>query len=169
METFSAEKIASLGLDLQIKGQLEGIIRRYRAQADADRNKMRIEQLETAIKRQPRNTALYHELYELYQEEKNVKDSKDLIQKLVKNNPDDMRGRFLLGKDEFSQNHFLAAQNQFDRILAANEKSDVNRELILKSIIYFPSVFTVCKKEKTPRNLSSTSMTQPLKQKSREW
>ena len=136
MDTLSAEKIASLGLDLRVKGQLERIIRRYRAQADADRNKMRIDELEKAIQRQPRNTALYHELYELYRAEKNVGAARDLLQKLVRNNPDDMRGRFLLGKDEFAQNHFLSAERHFNQILAASDKSDVNRELILKSMIY---------------------------------
>ena len=136
MDTLSAEKIASLEMDIWHKDQLERIIRRYQVQAETDRNKMRIKQLTEAIQRQPRNTALYHELYALYQEEKNVSAARDLLQKLVRNNPEDMRGRFLLGKDEFAKNHFLAAQNHFNRILAASEKSDVNRELILKSIIY---------------------------------
>ena len=62
--------------------------------------------------------------------------ARDLLQKLVRNNPEDMHGRFLLGKDEFAQNHFLSAQRHFNQILEASDKSDVNRELILKSMIY---------------------------------
>jgi TolA-binding protein len=136
MSALSPRKISTLGLDIREKERLERIIKAYQAQFEVERKKQRIKSLETAIERQPRNAELYHELYSLYKEEKNVSAARDLLQKWVRNKPHDVRGRFLLGKDEFGQNHFLDAQSHFNRILAANEKSDVNRELILKSMIY---------------------------------
>ena len=47
-----------------------------------------------------------------------------------------MKGYFLLGKNEFAQNHFLEAQRHFNRILTASNRSDVNWEFVFKSIIY---------------------------------
>jgi len=88
------------------------------------------------IKKQARNATLYYELYDLYREAKNVKASRKVIQKLLKNNPNYMKGLFLMAKIEFFQNRFLDAQRRFNRILEASDKSDVNRELILKSMIY---------------------------------
>ncbi|UCC41105.1 MAG: tetratricopeptide repeat protein [Candidatus Aminicenantes bacterium] len=141
MSVLSPERISSLALDTREKEMLGGIIKRHQEQSEIGKKKRRIQFLERAIEEQPRNSALYHELYDLYQEEKNAEASRNTIQKLVRNNPDDMKGLFLLAKDEFAQNHFLEAQSHFNRILAASDKSDVNRELILKSMIYISICF----------------------------
>lgn len=133
---FSPEKVRSLPLDMQDRERLQRIIKTYFAQSEAERKKIRIKYLENAIKKQPRNAGFYYELYDLYNEEKNLKASKKVIQKLLKNNPNDMNGRFLQGKIEFLQNRYKDAQRRFNRILQASDKSDTNRELILKSIIY---------------------------------
>jgi len=136
MNDFSEEKISSLALEEKDKRLFLQIIDTYRAQAAARQMEIRIKELEKAIKKEPRNTSLYYELYDLHRKKRNDKDAKKLLKNLVKNNPDEYQGTYLLAKIEFSQKKYKDALKYFNQVLKPSEGAEVDNELVLKSSIY---------------------------------
>lgn len=136
MDDFSKEKISFLSLDIQDKEKLQRIIEIYRAQAKAEREKIKIKKLEADIKKEPQDISLYYELYEIYEKRKDPKHAKEVLQDLVKNNPNEMKGIFLLGRIEFFQKRYKEALQRFRHTLGIADESYGNRDLGLKSIIY---------------------------------
>jgi len=100
-----------------------------------------IKELEKKIKNNPRKVSLYYELYDIYRKDNKFKNAKNIIKKLVKNNPQDMNGNFLLGKIEFIQKHYKDALRCFMRILKPSDRTDVTRELYLKTMLNTASCY----------------------------
>lgn len=136
MDDFTNEKISSLSLDIQDKEKLQRIIKIYRSQAEAEREKIKIKKLEADIKKEPHDIPLYYALFEIYEKRKDTKRAKKVLQNLVKNNPNEMKGFFLLGRTEFSQKRYKEALRRFRRTLVTSDEYYVERELVLKSMIY---------------------------------
>lgn len=136
MDDFTNEKISSLSLDIQDKEKLQRIIKIYRSQAEAEREKIKIKKLEADIKKEPHDIPLYYALFEIYEKRKDTKRAKKILQNLVKNNPNEMKGFFLLGRTEFSQKRYKEALRRFRRTLVTSDEYYVERELVLKSMVY---------------------------------
>lgn len=136
MDDFTNEKISSLSLDIQDKEKLQRIIKIYRSQAEAEREKIKIKKLEADIKKEPHDIPLYYALFEIYEKRKDTKRAKKILQNLVKNNPNEMKGFFLLGRTEFSQKRYKEALRRFRRTLVTSDEYYVERELFLKSVVY---------------------------------
>jgi tetratricopeptide (TPR) repeat protein len=98
--------------------------------------KSRVEELEKKIEAEPQNLAYYYELYELYRGKNNVKAARKIIQELIKNNPDELIGPYLMGKIEFSQNSHADALRYFNQVLKPFEEIEKENVLVIKSLIY---------------------------------
>lgn len=139
MNELSPEKISSLSLDAEYRQKLQKIVETYRAQAEMEKEKARIKKLEAGIKRKPQEISFYYELYEIYRKRREMKPARKVIENLVKNNPDEMSGVFLLAKIEFLQKRYKDALKGFRRILAPSErraKRPADREMVLRAMVY---------------------------------
>jgi tetratricopeptide (TPR) repeat protein len=136
MSDFTEEKISSFSIDIEDKERLRRIINAVRSRAEAEREKIRIKMLETEIKKEPRDPSLYYELYELYSKRRQLKDAKEILEDLLKNNPDEAAGIFLLGKTEYWLKHYREALERSRRMVVVSDESYAERELFLKSMIY---------------------------------
>lgn len=133
---FQEEKISALPLDIEDKENLERIINVYKAEAEAEREKIRIKRLEKEIKDEPQNVSLYYELHELYSKRRQSKDAKEILEDLLKNNSNEVAGVFLLGKTEYRLKRYREALERFRRMVVVSDESYAERELFLKSMIY---------------------------------
>lgn len=136
MDDFSTEKISSLSLDIKDQEKLQRIIKIYRSQAEAEREKVKIKKLEADIKKEPQDISLYYTLFGIHEKRKDPKRAKKVLQNLVKNNPYEMKGIFLLGKAEYFQKRYKEALRSFRRTLVISEESYADRELVMKSAVY---------------------------------
>jgi tetratricopeptide (TPR) repeat protein len=136
MSDFTEEKISSFSIDIEDKEKLQRIVNAVKSRAEAGRDKIRIKRLEAEIKKEPRDTPLYYELYELYSKSSQLKDAREILEDLLKNNPDEVAGVFLLGKTEYRLNRYREALERFRRMVVVSDESYAERELFLKSMIY---------------------------------
>jgi len=100
------------------------------------RPKTKYEELEERIKAEPQNLTLYYELYEFHREKNDVKAARKVIQDLIKNNPDELIGPYLMGKIEFSQSNYAAALRSFNQVLKPFEMIQAENVMVVKSLIY---------------------------------
>lgn len=100
------------------------------------RPKTKYEELEERIKAEPQNLTLYYELYEFHREKNDVKAAREVIQDLIKNNPDEFIGPYLMGKIEFSQSNYAAALRSFNQVLKPFEMIQAENVMVVKSLIY---------------------------------
>lgn len=133
---FTEEKIHALPIDIEDKQKLERIINIYKAEAEAEREKVRIKRLEEEIEKEPQNVSLYYELYELYRNKREYSRAKETLRNLVKNNPNEITGLFLLAKIEYGQRRYKEALERFRRMTLISDESHIEREWVLKSMIY---------------------------------
>jgi len=150
-DALSDEQINSLSLGEEDKEKLRGILEAQERQAEAVEEKLQQKRLEAAVKREPKNIALYYELYEFHRKSNDSKAAKKVIKDMVKKNPAEMEGRFLLGKIEFSQRRYKDALKAFNPILETSSEVGVSRELRLKSTIYAVVCLSHLKREKDVR------------------
>lgn len=136
MSDFTEEKISSFSIEIEDKEKLQRIVNLVRSRAEAERDKIRIKTLEAEIKKEPRDPSLYYELYELYSKRRQLKEAKEILEDLLKNNPDEVAGIFLLGKTEYGLKHYREALERFRRMVVVSDESYAERELFLKSMIY---------------------------------
>lgn len=136
LNDFTLEKISSLSLEIDDKEMLKRIIEIYKAQAEAEKEKIKIKKLESDIRNDPHNISLYYQLYEIYRKRKESKSAKEILQNLIKNNPKEIKGIFLLAKIEYLQKHYKEALKIFRKSLVISDENYVDRNLVLKSMIY---------------------------------
>jgi len=106
---------------------------RERASQSIDINKDQVERL---IKAHPRNLSHYYELYSYYRFKNNFKEAKKTIEKLVKNNPEDIFGRYLLGIILYRERKFEDAASQFSLFLQHAQRQDVRDDLQAETRAY---------------------------------
>ena len=133
---FTEEKISSFSINIEDKEKLQRIVNTARGRVEAEKDRIRIKRLEAEIKKEPRDTSLYYELYELYSKRRKFKEAKETLKNLVKNNPNEKSAFFLLAKIEYSRRQYKDALKEFSRVMVNNKEMSTSRELVLKSMIY---------------------------------
>jgi tetratricopeptide (TPR) repeat protein len=136
LSDFNQEKISVLPIDIEDKERLEKIINGYKAEAEAEREKIRARRLEQEIEDEPQEVSLYYELYDIYRRQRDIKRARETLEELVKNNPNEVTGSFLLGKIEYGRERYREALDRFRRTVVISNESYGERELVLKSMIY---------------------------------
>lgn len=162
LEDFSEEKIRSLALERKDKSLLRDIIESNKSQAAAIRIEIRKKTLENTLKRERQNVSLYYELYILHMAHNKENDAKDVLKSLVKYNPNEFRGMFLLGKIEYSQKKYKDALTSFNHVLRYFENIQDENDLNLKSSIYISlCLFHLSKKEHAESYITGIKATIP--------
>lgn len=140
-ELVGLEGLEKLGIDQSARGDLKTVIDYFKIgepeeEPEETTPKARIEELEEKIEAEPQNLAHYYALYELHRDKNDVKAARKVIQNLIKNNPEELIGPYLLGKIEFSQNNYAGALNYFNLVLKPFEGIEPENVMVVKSMIY---------------------------------
>jgi len=104
--------------------------------------------LEMKIKADPQNTGLYYELYEHYMENDNGGAAKRTLESLIKKNPDEARGYFLLGRMQYRERDLRNAERNLGRVFGLQLKAPVEEFVLLEAKI-FQILTTLLSGEKT--------------------
>lgn len=97
-------------------------------QKNDDRNPVKI--LEMKIKSDPQNTALYFELFELYRKYNNLRAGKGILKKLIKKNPAEVKGYYLLGIMYYEERKYKDAENNFVKIFELTKNILIDKNLL---------------------------------------
>ena len=135
IDDFSGRKLSLLSLNPRDMDEFLKIIAPFKARI-TESDAMRIKNLESEVKYEPRNIFNYFELFELHKKYKTENEARKVIQDLVLDNLDEVRGLYLLGKFEFIQKNYEYSLRYFNQLLRPSDKSKVNNELLIKSLIY---------------------------------
>lgn len=98
--------------------------------------KTKYQELEERIISEPQNLTPYLELHELHRKNNDVKAARKVIQDLIKNNPEERIGPYLMGKIEFSQSNYADALTNFKQALRLSEKIQLENVVNVKTLIY---------------------------------
>jgi len=104
--------------------------------------------LEMKIKADPQNIALYYELYEHYMENDNNGAAKRTLESLIKKNPDEARGYYLLGRMQYRERDLRNAERNLGRVFGLQLKVAVEEFVLLEAKI-FQILTTLLSGEKT--------------------
>jgi tetratricopeptide (TPR) repeat protein len=135
MDVFSGRKLSLLSLKPKDMDEFLQIIAPFKARI-TESDAMRIKNLEGEVKNEPRNIFNYFELFELHKKYKTENEARKVIQDLVLDNLDAVRGPYLLGKFEFIQKNYENSLRYFNQVLRPSDRSKVDNELLIKSLIY---------------------------------
>ena len=130
------DKLNSLNLKTGERARLLKIMEDGKRQAGAKRLESRIKSLQSRIKAKPQDVGLYYELYEIYRDLKDTKEAKKTVEKLVKKNPYEMEGHFLLAQLEYRERRYKDVLKSCRKILEAPDTARVERRLILGAAVY---------------------------------
>ena len=95
-----------------------------------------IKELDEQIKTEPTNTELYVNLYEHYLEVKNYKDARKTIEKLVKQNPNEIMGYYLIGVAHYIEGKYDDAADDFNRFFQHSQRVQVEDEVLINARAY---------------------------------
>jgi len=155
VELLGPEGLKNLAIDQSAQGSLERLMEYFKIgkteEAEEEEKprqkrppkkpeekvlKSRVEELKEKLEAEPQNLALYYELYEFHRGKNDVKAARKVIQDLIKNNPDELIGPYLLGKIEYSQNNYAEALGYFNQVLKPFEGIETENDMAIKSLIY---------------------------------
>lgn len=159
VESISEEKLLDLDLDESARIELKNLLNSFKLKAfDKDiseRGDIRlnineapekrkdrtvetglIKELEKTIQVQPRNIELYYKLCNLYIESGNIEAAKNTLKNLIKNNPAEINGYYLLGKIEFKERNYKEAEKIFEKILDLSKRIQIDERIIIEVKAY---------------------------------
>ena len=92
--------------------------------------------LEKQIKASPQNASLYYFLYEHHLANDNPKAAKKTIANLIKNNPNEAKGYFLMGKIQYKQRELKAAEKNLQKVFELQNNGTVEEYVLLEAKVY---------------------------------
>ena len=95
-----------------------------------------LKQLEREIKADPRNAALYYELYSIHRDGNNFEDAKETIENLVDKNPQELYGFFLLGIIHYQAREYEDSFECLKRFFDLAGKQETRPELRTEARAY---------------------------------
>ncbi len=127
-EEFTSLEIAKSALsELQ---ELVNYFKRIRIQKEGTEELALIKALEMKMKSDTQNTALYFELFELYRKYNNLRAGKKILNKLIKKNPAEVKGYYLLGITYYKERKYKDAEKNFVKIFKVTENIRINKNLL---------------------------------------
>lgn len=173
------DRINALDLKTGERARLVRIMEDGRLEGEAKRLESRIKSLQNRIKAMPQEVGRYYELYEIYRDLKDTEEAKKTIQNLLKRNPYEMEGHFLLAKLEYRERQYKGVLKSCRKILEAPDTARVEHSMILKATVYATIALNRLGKQKDTedylqylqRNVSSGELEEILKEEGleREW
>lgn len=152
-DLLSEDRVHSLSLNARDKAILQRIKDSYQAQIELERQKKQIKKLERLISKKPQDPANYIELYTIFLKQQNHTAAKKVVQRLLKSDPGNMRGRLLFGKVEFLSERYNAALPHFNLIIKVADNINVDRELTLKAKIYLTLCYSHLNQKEKAKSL----------------
>ena len=95
-----------------------------------------IQNLEERIQSHPKEKSAYLRLYSLYIEGDQAEDAKDVLKKLIKQNPDSARGYYLLGRLFYYNNKFKKAEKHLEQVFQISSRIEVRQDILTLSRVY---------------------------------
>jgi tetratricopeptide (TPR) repeat protein len=95
-----------------------------------------IRELQEQIKTEPENSELYLNLYDHYMAVKNYKEARKTAEKMVKNNPAEIKGYYLIGIAHYSEGKYDDAAEDFDRFFQHSERVTVDSDTLINARAY---------------------------------
>ena len=95
-----------------------------------------VRDLERQIRSSPQNVSLYYNLYEFHMENDNREAAKKAIENLIKKNPDEAKGYYLLGRIQYQQRDLKQAEKNLGKVFELQEKIPVDEYVMLEAKIY---------------------------------
>ena len=92
--------------------------------------------LEQQIEANPQNASLFYALYEHHLANGNSKEAKKTIAKLIKKNPDEAKGYYLMGRIQYKQRDLKAAEKNLRKVFELQNKVTVEEYVLLEAKIY---------------------------------
>jgi TonB family protein len=106
-----------------------------RRTGDADAGNL-VEELEQRIRSNPRDTALYYELYEYHEKNGDTDEAKKILENLVKRNPDEAKGYYLLGRIHYKQRDLKVAEKNLNQVFELEKKVPVEDYVLAEAMAY---------------------------------
>jgi tetratricopeptide (TPR) repeat protein len=98
--------------------------------------KQEIRELAVQIKTEPENMDLYLSLYDHYMAVKNYKEARKTIENLVKKNPTEITGYYLIGVAHYIEGKYDDAVDRFNRFFQFSQNVSVDEELLINARAY---------------------------------
>jgi len=95
-----------------------------------------VRDFERQIRSSPQNVSLYYDLYEFHMENDNRKAAKKAIENLIKKNPDEAKGYYLLGRIQYQQRELKRAEKNLRKVFELREKTAIDEYVMLEAKIY---------------------------------
>ncbi|UCE40550.1 MAG: TonB family protein [Candidatus Aminicenantes bacterium] len=92
--------------------------------------------LEQRIKLNPQDTGPYYELYEYHQEKNDTRAAKNVLESLIRRNPSEAKGYYLLGRIQYEQRKFKEAEKSFSRVFELQKIVAIEKQAVLEAIAY---------------------------------
>jgi len=93
-------------------------------------------QLEQRVRDNPRDPSFYYELYNIYRRNYNYSGAKKTIEDLVKNNPHEMYGYYLLGIILYQEVKFKEALDRFENFFKLTGSAIVKEDILTEVFAY---------------------------------
>lgn len=94
------------------------------------------EELKEEIKRAPKNTALYYDLYNLYRERGDIKAAIKTLKNMTEKNPGEIDGYLLLGRIYFVERKYKDSMKNFEKIFDLSSKQPIAEPVLLEARAY---------------------------------
>lgn len=94
------------------------------------------EELKEEIKRAPKNTALYYDLYNLYREKGDIKAAIKTLKNMTEKNRGEIDGYLLLGRIYFVEKKYKDSMKNFEKIFDLSSKQPIAEPVLLEARAY---------------------------------